>query len=65
MVAIINKEQSSKAVHKLKSFYTVILNKVTELSTLTMHHSTKKTKQDITEKNKLENMVSLLCFLLQ
>ena len=61
MVFIITKENSSKTVHKLKSFYSVLLNKMTkltELSTLTMHHSVKKNKQDQGANMEKENMVS-------
>ena len=45
----INKEHTSNAVHKLKSLYSDILNKMTkltELSTLTMHHSMKNNEEN-------------------
>ena len=57
-----NNQNSSKAVEKLKSFYSELLNKftkLTELSTVMMHHSTKKNKQNVKEKVQLENSVSV------
>ena len=57
-----NNQNSSKAVEKLKSFYSELLNKftkLTELSTVMMHHSTKKIKQNVKEKVQLENSVSV------